>query len=122
MLNKLRKSPFLLIITFLAAIGLGYTLLNEPTQLLRRIFILISTVTGIYALYYYFVIRKKRNQDELSKYRKAVKQSKKRAKGKSTSSTNRRVKQTRSFAKKKEEHPPHLRVIDGKKSSKKRNV
>jgi len=122
LINKGRLSPIHLIIISFAFFGLGYSFLNEPARFFKNILIFVSISAIIFGLIYFFVIRKRDQNDELKKYRKAVKQSKRRQKNQSSQAIGMKSRRGTSLAKKKRAHPPHLRVIDGKKSAKKNKL
>lgn len=120
MMNKRRLSPFLLLILTLAALGLANMFFANPSQLMKNILLFMVSAIIVYSLVYFFIIRKRHNKDELQKYRQAVKQSKLRQKNRQQSRiTKTNQKKGSPLSKKKATNPPHLRVIDGKKSSKK---
>lgn len=120
MIKKKTSSSFLLIIITLAAVGLASTFLTSFTLLIKNILLFVISLAVIYSLVYYFVLRERHNKDELRKYRQAAKQSRRRqSKQDHNQITKYNHKKLRSSSKKRTNHPPHLRVIDGKKSSKK---
>ena len=108
-----------------AAIGLVTTMLFDMTSLIRNILSTILMIAVIYGLVYFFVLRH-RQPNDLKKYRKAVKQSKKKYQQPKKSSYQQAQKQQlkqKKHAKTKitkHRRAPHLRVIDGKKDSHKK--
>ncbi|WP_440895832.1 SA1362 family protein [Amphibacillus sp. Q70] len=121
MIKKRRLSPFLLITLTLAILGLANTLFANPSQWVKNILLFIISAIIVYSLVYFFIIRKRHNKDELEKYRQAVKQSKMRQKKRQQSQISKvKPKRVNPLSKRKTTNPPHLRVIDGKKASKKR--
>ncbi len=108
-----------------AAIGLVTTMLFDMTSLIRNILSTILMVAVIYGLVYFFVLRH-RQPNNLTKYRKAVKQSKKKYQQTKKSSYQqaqkqqlKQKKQTKTKASK-HKRASHLRVIDGKKEPRKK--
>jgi Sec-independent protein translocase protein TatA len=108
-----------------AAIGLVTTMLFDMASLIRNILSTILMIAVIYGLVYFFVLRH-RQPNDLKKYRKAVKQSKKKYQQPKKSSyqhaPKKQLKQKKQKKSKlsKHKHAPHLRVIDGKKDTHKK--
>lgn len=121
-----RHLPIWTYVIFLfAAIGLVTTMLFDMTSLIRNILSTMLMLAIIYGLVYFFVLRH-RQPNDLKKYRKAVKQSKKKYQQPKNSSYQQAQKQQlkqKKHAKTKitkHRRAPHLRVIDGKKDSHKK--
>ncbi|GAA5415483.1 hypothetical protein Pryu01_00507 [Paraliobacillus ryukyuensis] len=102
----------------IALLGFGSQLLTNTQTFFSTILMILGTMVLIYGAIYFLFLRK-RNTNELKKYKKAVKQSKKRRI--SQSSTTRPTKQGKIKTYKHRNHKdaPYLRVIDGKKSKRK---
>lgn len=116
-----RHLPIWIYVIFgFAAIGLVTTMLFDMTSLIRNILSTILMIAVIYGLVYFFVLRH-RQPNDLKKYRKAVKQSKKKYQQPKKSSyqqaQKQQLKQKKHAKAKMNKHKraPHLRVIDGKK-------
>ena len=121
-----RHLPIWTYVIFLfAAIGLVTTMLFDMTSLIRNILSTILMIAVIYGLVYFFVLRH-RQPNDFKKYRKAVKQSKKKYQQPKKSSyqqaQKQQLKQKKQIKTKVTKHKraPHLRVIDGKKDSHKK--
>lgn len=118
------KPVFVTIIT-LGAFGFVYTIVEQPLELLQRVFFILLFIGIFYAVYKLFIVKRRSGGKEHLSYMKAVKQSKKRSsryqdkktpvKGtkKVTPLTRHRI----NLEKKKNE--VQLTVIDGKKGKKK---
>ncbi|CQR46801.1 hypothetical protein BN1058_01076 [Paraliobacillus sp. PM-2] len=117
-----KKHPlwFYLLIA-LAVIGLASQLLTNTATFFSSILMIVGTAVLLYGVVYFFFFKRK-NTTELKKYKKAVKQSRKRKRHMTTISQvkNKQSKHS-NLTKKHRDHKniPHLRVIDGKKSKRK---
>ncbi|MFU0791493.1 SA1362 family protein [Virgibacillus proomii] len=111
------------IILGLALVGLLSQLFTNTVSFINSIFISIGIGVALFSIFYFLFIRKRNSSNEMKKYRQAVKQSKAKyqrhqankpaaVKGQSTISQQR---------KKRLKRAPHLRVIDGNKSTKKKD-
>ncbi|BAM47291.1 SA1362 family protein [Amphibacillus xylanus] len=119
MRNKTQISPIILIIMPFALLGLLTLLFSSSMTFLKGTLIIATIVGSVFLFRYLFLYRRRINQDELRKYRKAAKQSRKRYQHKSKQQmVNTHLKKVTSISNKKKPNPPHLRVIDGKKSTK----
>src|SRR5690625_1153769 len=104
-----KKMPIIFyVIIALAVIGL----MTNPTHLVRNIFMMLRVGDVIFALFY-FIFRKPRQteNDEMKKYKQALKQSKRKYK----MTQRKQARKTKSKAKR----TSHLRVIEGNKSKRK---
>lgn len=104
-----KKMPIIFyVIIALAVIGL----MTNPTHLVRNIFMMLGVGVVIFALFY-FIFRKPRptENDEMKKYKQALKQSKR----KYQTTQRKQARPTKSKAKR----ASHLRVIEGNKSKRK---
>ncbi|GEM02739.1 hypothetical protein SAMN05421839_15216 [Halolactibacillus halophilus] len=108
-----------------AAVGLVTTIIFDMTSIIRNILSTILVVAVLYGLVYFFVLRH-RQPNDLKKYRKAVKQSKKKyqqpKKANYHQAQKQQMKQKKQIntKRKKQKHASHLRVIDGKKDPNKK--
>src|SRR5699024_12235997 len=103
-----KKMPIIFyVIIALAVIGL----MTNPTHLVRNIFMMLGVGVVIFALFY-FIFRKPRptENDEMKKYKQALKQSKR----KYQTTQRQQARPTKSKAKR----ASHLRVIEGNKDRK----
>ncbi|GEM04416.1 hypothetical protein HMI01_14040 [Halolactibacillus miurensis] len=123
-----RRLPIWTYILFaFAALGLVTTLLFDMTSLIRNILSSILMIAVIYGLVYFFVLRH-RQPNDIKKYRKAVKQSKKKYPHNQPTHYQRAQKQQRKQKQRvttksktsKHKRASHLRVIDGKKDTHKK--
>lgn len=117
-----RFPVFIYVIIGLAFFGLAVQLFTNPTNLLSSALIIIGSATLIYTVVYFLFLRK-RTTDDLKKYRKAVKQSKKRYgfQNNYMNKSTKTKKTTPILSRKKrqtDKSTSHLRVIDGKKTKK----
>lgn len=101
------------IIISLAIIGFLSMIIVNPIGLLKSLFSLIIIGAIIFGLIHLLLNRNHTNHNEMKKYRKALKQSKRRYQNYSTAKSLRRPK-TKTVRKRR--RPTHLRVIEGKKS------
>jgi hypothetical protein len=92
------------VILSLAAFGLIFKLLVDPSSLIYTLLIAAAVVTVFYGIYRFLQSRQGGNSTHMRKYRQAVKQSKKK-------NQHRKVIPKRRSS--------HLTVIDGKKNKKK---
>lgn len=122
MFRNHKLSVWIYLLIGIAIIGLGSELLKNPTGFIMNILVIVGTGALLYGAIYYFVIRK-RTTNDLKKYKKAVKQSKKKYKNQNTNNTitKNAIKKNTPTKKKSatKTDPPHLRVIDGKKQKRK---
>ncbi|MBM7633665.1 SA1362 family protein [Geomicrobium sediminis] len=106
------KNPFVLIISFLAVIGLGSQLIFNPSGLL-----LMLVITAVIGVILYFVLTRfirpqVQGQRVDPNYKRALKQDKQRRK------TNN--KNPDAVSVKKKRNPTHLKVVNGKKKNARR--
>lgn len=101
----------------LAIIGVISQLFSNPTALLRNILIMIGMSVVVFAVFYFVFMKKRSNMknDEMKKYKQAVKQSQRKYKN---SNGNRIIndqtrKQAFQIKRKNKRRTSHLRVIDG---------
>ena len=118
-----KLSVWIYLIIGLAIFGLGFQLLTNTAAFLTNMLIMIGFTATIFGAIYFFFFRKRMTND-LKKYRKAVKQSKKKYKNQGAVSSSRiQVNKNKPLLKKKKQtnktDTPNLRVIDGKKSRRK---
>ncbi|ENH97447.1 hypothetical protein J416_05523 [Gracilibacillus halophilus YIM-C55.5] len=120
-----RKSAWLLYILIgLAIVGFTVSMFNNPGILIKNLLISLLIGAVIFGLiYYFFIYRRMTSNNELKKYRQAVKQSKqkygKRPKANPVSKPSNIRKKPSIKNKPSRKHAPHLRVIDGNKQKKK---
>ena len=121
------RSKFSIVVYFiigLAVIGIGSQLLNNPSALFRNILIMVGMAVVIFSVFYFFLIRKGSSlkDDEMKKYKKAVKQSQRKYKHTHANLViNNKNKLKHSQQKRKSRRrASHLRVIDG--TGRKQNV
>ena len=114
----MNKKWFIYVILFLALLSLSSSILASISWFVWSLIGSVTLMVLIIGLVY-FIKRRQTEQDELKKYRKAVKQSKKLQK-QSTHACRKKsaINQSR-ISSKRSKKAPHLRVIDGKKSTKK---
>lgn len=118
--NMRRHQPIWMYILFgLAVVGLVSTFLTDFNSLIRNTIITAITIGIIYAIVHTFFL-KRHNSNEIKKYRKAVKQSKKKYAQKPTGSYTQAKKRPVSKLKKRHKKTSHLRVIDGNKDTHKK--
>lgn len=119
MINRKAFTPIMIVISILATLGLVGTIFSNPNQSIQGLFLFSSAIlTGILVIFFVRYRRSTKN-DELRKYRKAAKQSLRRQRPKGQHQLIRsQHKKVTSISNKRKAHPPHLRVIDGKKTSK----
>ncbi|WP_067836857.1 SA1362 family protein [Amphibacillus sediminis] len=117
-MEKRRPLRFFIYTLFaLALLGLVTNLTTNTSTFLRSVFIFVGIGATIYLIRYFLFFRHQ-NTDELKKYRRAAKASQRRrlkTGHKSTTTTKKMI----PISKKRTTMPPHLRVIDGKKSNRK---
>lgn len=102
------------IIIALAAIGLIANILTNPTGLFKNIFMMVGVGAAMFALVYFlFLKRRGAENDEMKKYKQALKQSKR--KHQATQMQQPIYHPTKA----KHKRASHLRVIDGNKSKRK---
>ncbi|GGP12787.1 MULTISPECIES: SA1362 family protein [Oceanobacillus] len=123
MRNKVVSIFVYLIIAF-AAFGLISQLFGNTAAFLSRLLISIGIGAAIFGLVYFFLIRRQqpsgRQQNNMKKYKQAVKQSKsKYGHQKSVTTAN---SQKPGQKKRSPKRASHLRVIEGNKSKKKNRV
>lgn len=120
-----RNISFVLIYTIiaLALLGLVAKLFTNPVSLLISLFTILGVGVAIFALLYFLLQKRNTPSDEMKKYRQAVKQSKlKYNKNKPAHRTASKKQQPVLLKRKKRrKHAPHLRVIEGKKTEKKKD-
>ncbi|MBM7542423.1 SA1362 family protein [Amphibacillus cookii] len=114
------RTPLMIyLLLCLAGLGLFNQLFFNSSSFLRNSMTIIGGVAIVYLLVYFFFLRKP-TTNELKKYRQAVKQSKRRNKKSTiTKAKHARPKSVSPISRKRSGNPPHLRVIDGKKSNRK---
>ncbi|GGM40151.1 hypothetical protein GCM10011351_27830 [Paraliobacillus quinghaiensis] len=123
MFRHRKLSVWIYLIIGLAIFGLGSQLLTNTAAFLTNMLIMVGFTAIIFGAIYFFFFRK-RTTNDLKKYRKAVKQSKKKYKNQATLSTSRmQVNKNKPLLNKKKQTnkagTPNLRVIDGKKTRRK---
>ncbi|HHU19508.1 MAG TPA: hypothetical protein GXZ58_04575 [Bacilli bacterium] len=119
MINKKTFTPFMIVITLLATLGLVSTLITSPNQFIKGLLLFSSIILTCILIVFFVRYRRRTKNDELRKYRRAAKQSQKRQRQKSEHLLNNsQYKKVTSIPKKRKANPPHLRVIDGKKTAK----
>lgn len=100
----------------LAIIGVVSQLFINPANFFRNILIMLGMSVVIFAVFYFF-LRKRTNikDDEMKKYKQAVKQSQRKYKGYNINPilNNKDRKKTSQLKRKNRRRPSHLRVIDG---------
>lgn len=118
-----RKNPplFIYIIIVVAVIGFLSAMITDTSGLIKSI--LTSLLVGglLFGAIYLLFIRKRRS-DELTKYRKAVKQSKRKYQTdpqKSSANANYKFTTIKRSVTSTRKSAPHLRVIEGNKGKKK---
>ncbi|GEN87411.1 SA1362 family protein [Oceanobacillus sp. FSL W8-0428] len=117
-------SIFVYLIIAFAAFGLISQLFGNTAAFLSRLLISIGIGAAIFGLVYFFLIRRQqpsgRQQDNMKKYKQAVKQSKSKygRQNAVTTASNQKPGQK----KKSTRRTSHLRVIEGNKSKKKNRV
>lgn len=118
-----RKNPplFIYIIIVVAVIGFLSAMITDTSGLIKSI--LTSLLVGglLFGAIYLLFIRKRRS-DELTKYRKAVKQSKRKYQTdpqKSAANANYKFTTIKRSVTSTRKSAPHLRVIEGNKGKKK---
>jgi len=118
-LRNKQASPLFYGVTGLAAIGLFSFFVRDLGQLIKYLFI-----TAIVGAIFFFIARavlqsrmSGGNQDEMRKYRQAVKQSKRKYGNSRPISRNQRIR----IQQRKKRRPTHLTVIEGNKHRKKVN-
>ena len=114
------RNKFSIVVYFiigLAAIGIVSQLLNNPSAMFRNILIMIGIAVVIFAFLYFFIIKRGSHlkNDEMKKYKKAVKQSQRKYKHTHANlAINNKNKLKHSQQKRKSRRrASHLRVIDG---------
>lgn len=114
----MNKKWFIYVILFLALLSLSSSIFSNTSWVIRS---LIGTVTLMVLIIglVYFIKHRQPEQNELKKYRKAVKQSKKLQKQATHSCRKKSAINQNRISSKRSKKAPHLRVIEGKKSTKK---
>ncbi|WP_181350082.1 SA1362 family protein [Thalassobacillus sp. CUG 92003] len=121
-MTRSRLTPVIYILMALAVFGVGVQLFRDTMGFLTSILIMVGVAALLYGAIYYFFLRPRMggSSAEMKKYKQAVKQSKMRYSGKSTSqaATAREPIKTAPAPKKKKKRSsaPHLRVIEGHKN------
>jgi hypothetical protein len=115
--NSRRLHPIIWFVISLAVVGILYQLITSPRELFTTLLIGAAVVAVFYFIF------KRTSSGVNGKYRKAVKQSKKRygtnQKPPKASPLFSNKKNTKSTAQKKKTREHHLTVIEGKKNKKK---
>lgn len=121
-----RPTPIWTYIIFgFAIVGLATTLVFDFSSLINNLLRIALTIGLVYGFVYFFVLRH-RQPNDIKKYRKAVKQSKKKYGNNKTSYIKTKKKQSSQQKKRqkprrnKQRNPHHLKVIDGKKDTHKK--
>lgn len=116
MLRHRRFPGFIYVLIGLAMFGLINQLLTNTANFFTNIVITVGIATSLY-LVFRFVFMRQRVNDDLKKYRKAAKQSKKRFKSNGKSNYSQIKKKNKPVRKKRltDKSVPHLRLIEGKK-------
>lgn len=114
----MRNASFIFFCTIigLALFGIVFQLTTNPFQFFGSIVTTILVAAAILLIMYFLFVRPKRKGNQMSKYKQAVKQSKKKY-----GETDRRTEHKRSSAAstlKSRKKASHLRVIEGNKSKK----
>ncbi|MFC2948196.1 SA1362 family protein [Virgibacillus sediminis] len=122
-MGKSKLSILVYALIGLAAVGIVSQLLTNTASFFTNIFIMLGVGAALFAVFYFFMQKRRAPSNDMKKYKKAVKQSK--AKYKSHPAkmqTKAAVKQQPVSVRKKASRraASHLRVIDGSKSKKKR--
>lgn len=101
----------------LAVIGIVSQLFTNPATLFRNILIMIGMSVVVLAVFYFIFVRKRTssNNDEMKKYKQAVKQSQRKYKKPNIkkSINNDQNKQAIQLKRKNKRRTSHLRVING---------
>ncbi|WP_186575815.1 SA1362 family protein [Aquibacillus kalidii] len=118
-----KLSLFIYLLIGLAIFGFATQLITNTASLIINLLVMVAIGAVIYGALYYFVLRK-RNTNELKKYRKAVKQSKMKYKKdsvgqKSFSKMTKQPSPLKNNRKPTRERATHLRVIEGNKHKRK---
>ncbi|TCT26940.1 hypothetical protein EDD68_101297 [Melghiribacillus thermohalophilus] len=115
----LRKLPLLIVLLIsLALFGFVYQLIFHTAELLTYLIMAVGVAAVIFALLYALVI-KPRTRPLSSKYKKAVRQSRKKYGSNIRKSKSMKNKHRSRPFNRHRSNPPHLKVIDGKRNKKK---
>jgi len=108
----------------LAVLGLASQLFNNPLAFFRNILIMIGIAVIIFAIFYFIFIKGRANirNDEMKKYKQAVKQSKRRYNQTNINQVinNKTKRNPGQLKRKSKRRASHLRVIDG--TGRKQNI
>ncbi|TQS74525.1 hypothetical protein DX933_11310 [Ornithinibacillus gellani] len=116
-------SIFIYIVIALAIVGVVSSLFTNPIKFISNILLMLVVGAVIFALVYFFVIKRRLPSNEMKKYKQAVRQSKQKYKQHTSVSTKTPHQKKHSLTKirtKTKKRPDHLRVIDGNKSKRKK--
>lgn len=100
----------------LAIIGVVSQLFSNPSALFKNILIMIGMAVVIFAVFYFIFSKKgiSKNNDEMKKYKQAVKQSQRKYKSSNVNQiVNNKAKRHSQLKKKNKRRASHLRVING---------
>ncbi|PAV29091.1 hypothetical protein CIL05_14045 [Virgibacillus profundi] len=118
-----KVSLLIYIIIGLALVGLVTQLFTNTANFITNLFVMIGIGVAIFAVIYFVFLRNRAPSNDMTKYKKAVKQSKAKYKNpKATSqSYNAAAKKSKPVPPKKKvsKRASHLRVIDGNKTKRK---
>src|SRR5699024_2706387 len=126
----MKRSKFTMVVYFviaLAVIGVISQLMTSPGSFFRHILITLGMAVVLFGVFYYFfIIRKHTQSDEMKKYKQAVKQSNAKYKEQKVESmqkteTYSKPESKPSVSNKKIKKRSHLIVIDGYKDKNKDN-
>src|SRR5690625_4532938 len=117
---KLRRNKlqvFMFVIVGLAIIGVISSFISSPSKFIVSIFMMIGVAFVVFMIFSFIVNRRSpQSNDEMKKYRKAVKQSKAKYNKKPTNSHIRKSKDSSSHVKgRRYKRASHLTVIEGRK-------
>lgn len=117
-----KLSLLIYVLIGLAVFGFATQLFTNTATLLTNLLIMVAIGVALYAVVYYFFLRK-RTSNDMKKYKKAVKQSKLRNKyPQSKNAVSQAPKKQTAFLNKKrskKSRATHLRVIEGNKQKRK---
>ncbi|MCZ0704078.1 hypothetical protein J2T56_002320 [Natronobacillus azotifigens] len=121
-MSRTHRFPlFIYLLIGLALFGLTHQLFTNTNRFIANTLVIIGFGALVYTVIYFLFIRK-RMTDDLKKYRRAAKLSKKRygtnSKLKSNYSQTKKKKTVTNYKRRREQSVPHLRVIEGKKNKK----
>lgn len=120
-MNRNRLTPVIYIIILLALLSLVSPILTNPSLFIRNTLVFSSICGLVVGLIYFLFYRRRPEHNELKKYRKAAKKSKKRQAFNHNTFAKTKQKKRNQHSRRNSINVPHLRVIDGKKATKPTN-